>query len=122
MKKVQDRTSQEIETNWNRTWKEILELPDGSIDKEQLKKELMDFSDLIERMSSLTYTLTGGRLSYATYPQSTILFVKEEVDEENRRQQQKDDLEDGQCSLCGHEFDEDEITERSEPDNTGHQS
>lgn len=82
----------------------------------------MDFSDLIERMTSLTHQLTDGRLSYPTYPVSTIMFFKKEIDAGREHQQKQEDLEDGICSLCGHEFDEDEINERSEPDSTRNQS
>lgn len=121
-KRDKPRTDEEIEDNWNGTWKEILERPDGSIDVVQLKKELMDFSDMIGRMASLTCEITGNRLSYPTYPVSTILFVKEEVDAQNEHQQKLDDLEDGVCSRCGHEFTEDEIDERSQSDSSRNQS
>lgn len=67
------------EENWNIIWKEILENPDGSINKEQLKLELADYSDMIDRMTTLTYRLTNGILSYPTYPVETILAVHEEV-------------------------------------------
>lgn len=121
-KELQDRTQEEIEANWNRTWKEILQREDGSIDIEQLKKELMDFSDMIGRLTSLTSQLSGGRLSYPTYPVSTIMFVKKEVEQEEYLEQQQEDLKDGVCSMCGHEFDEDEIAERSESDSPRDQS
>jgi len=114
-KKIKERTQEEIEANWNGTWKEILQREDGSIDIEQLKKELMDFSDMINRMSSLTCQLTRSRLSYPTYPVSTIMAVHEEVQNEEREQQQEDDREDGACSLCGSELD----NEGSELDGAG---
>ena len=120
-KDLRDRTQEEIEANWNGTWREILQREDGSIDIEQLKKELMDFSDMIERLTSLTHQLTRGRLSYPTYPVSTIMFVKQEIEQEEYLEQQQEDLKDGVCSMCGHEFDEEEIAERSEPDNDGNQ-
>lgn len=122
MKKNKPRTKEEREANWKGTWKNILEKPDGSIDKEQLKKELMDFSDMIDRMTSLTYEISRGRLSYPTYPVSTIMFVAKEVEEERYQEQQKEDLQDGLCSMCHREFDDDEIIERSEPDSTRNQS
>ncbi len=114
---MMNRTKEEIEENWNGTWKEILQREDGSIDIEQLKLELMDYSDMIGRMASLTSQITGNKLSYPTYPVPTILSVVQELQEEERNQQKIDDLEDGVCSLCEHEFNEDEITERSESDN-----
>lgn len=103
-KKVRECTDAEIESNWNGIWKEILQREDGSINVEQLKKELMDFSGMIGRLTSLTCQLTRGRLSYPTYPTSTIMVIKEEVDQEEYEQQQKDDIEDGVCSMCGHEL------------------
>jgi hypothetical protein len=68
----------QAEENWQSVWREILELPDGSIDVEQLKLELLDYSEMIQRMTSLTCQLTGHVLSYPTYPVETILSVHEE--------------------------------------------
>lgn len=95
-------SKEDVEENWNSVWKKILENPDGSINKEQLKLELMDFANLIHRMTTLTCEITGHRLSYPTYPVKTILEVHEQVKEEAIEQQKKDDLEDGECSMCGH--------------------
>lgn len=90
--------------NWNETWNDILENPDGSINKEQLKLELADFSDLIHRMTTLTHEITGGRMSYATYPVKTILQVMEEVREEELEEEILEDRKCGECRFCGHEF------------------
>jgi hypothetical protein len=101
---VNESTNEEIEQNWLSVWKEILEKPDGSIDKEQLKKELMDFSDMINRMASLTSNVTDGRMSYSTYPVYAILEQMVEAQEEEREYQRNNDLEDGECSMCGSEI------------------
>lgn len=96
----------EVELNWEDNWKEILELPDGSINVEQLKLELMDFSDMIHRTTQLTAYITGERLSYPTYDVATIKSVHQECLEEEREDQMKDDLEDGVCSWCEQEFEQ----------------
>lgn len=76
--------------NWDRIWKRILQKPDGSIDIEQLKLELSDFSELMDRMITLTHPLSGGKLSYATYSVDTIMGAAYEV------------YEDGYgCPVCG---------------------
>lgn len=97
-------TPKEVEDNYNSTWKEILENPDGSINKEQLKLELMDFSEMISRMTSLTSYVTRGTLSYPTYPLETIIEVAEREREEELDDQKSDDREDGVCSLCDQEI------------------
>lgn len=99
-------TEKDIQANWEGTWKEILENPDGSINKEQLKLELMDFSDMIYRMSTLTCEITQNRMSYSTYAVSDIMGVVEEVREEELENQKEEDKENGVCSFCDQEIPE----------------
>jgi len=94
----------DIESNYNAVWKEILEKEDGSIDMEQLKKELFDFSNMIGRMSSLTSIVTGGILSYPTYPLAAIVKQMKIYEDDKEAQQKENDREDGVCSLCNREF------------------
>lgn len=70
------------EENWNRKWKDILQNSDGSINVEQLKLELSDFEELIDRMEELTCRLTGQKLSYCTYAVDTIMNVAYETYED----------------------------------------
>lgn len=89
---------------WNKKWKEIVTNLDGSVNIEQLKLELFDFEELIDRMISLTHAVTQGRLSYATYPVDTILEVMDQCQNENLDQSKIEDRVDGVCSLCEREF------------------
>lgn len=98
------KTDKEVEDNWQNNWKEILQLPDGSIDIAQLKLELMDYSDMIDRMTTLTHAVSKGRMSYPTYSVNKILEVAQEAEEDQRNYQKQDDKEDGICSLCDREF------------------
>ncbi len=104
--KPKKRTDQEVEDNWNSTWKDILLDKNGNVNVEQLKLELMDYSDLFHRMCNLTHELTDGMLSYATYPVKTILQVHEDCLERQSEYVVEEDKKIGLCSLCGRDFDE----------------
>lgn len=47
-------------------WLDIVQNPDGSLNREQVLKELSDFSMLIEHISKLYDLASGGRISYPT--------------------------------------------------------
>jgi hypothetical protein len=93
-------TQEQLDENWNRTWKDILVKEDGSIDVEQLKKELMDYSDMIDRMCHLTSEVSGNRLSYPTYTVPTILTAMKEAQEQEEKDRIEDDRMNGVCSYC----------------------
>lgn len=69
----------EIEENYQNFWKEIVENPDDSINKEQLKKELFDFSFLMENSSKIYYHITDGLLSKNNYTSKTVIDVADDV-------------------------------------------
>lgn len=77
---------QSIFDNYELTWKEILEKPDGSIDKEQLMKELYDFSKLISNLSKIYCYISGNRASYPTiHPETVLQLFEEELKEQYDR-------------------------------------
>lgn len=102
---MKPRSNKEVNDNYDYFWKEIVENPNGSINFAQLKKELMDYTDMIHRMSTLTCEVTRNRLSYPTYSVKTILGVMNEVKEDELAEQMQEDQIDGFCSLCAREFD-----------------
>ena len=52
--------------------------PDGSLNVEQVKKELTDFKSVMDNVSVVYMTLTGGRISkILTEPQVVIELAKE---------------------------------------------
>lgn len=65
----------EPQEGWDNFWKDILVLPDGSIDVEQLKKELADFSQLIRNVPEIYMTATGGMISNPLTTQDAVLSV-----------------------------------------------
>lgn len=64
--------------NYNKRWKKIIENKDGSINKDQVMKELADFSMLIENLTKLYSFATGNRVSYTTTLASEVYSLFEE--------------------------------------------
>ncbi len=69
----------EIEGNWDNLWADIV-YPDNKLDLEQLKKELFDYSNLMDRMSEITDYISNGQLSKPTYDVGVLKnFHDEEI-------------------------------------------
>ena len=58
-----DRDGIDSNEEYERFWKEIVENEDGSLNLEQIKKELADFSLLIGFVSKVYDTLSNGQVS-----------------------------------------------------------
>ncbi len=93
-------SKKQIEDDWNKTWKDILLKKDGSIDMEQLKIELFDFSQMIDRMIKVTCAMTNDKLSKPTYPAHVLISIMEECKENNIEDRMIDDKYNGVCSFC----------------------
>jgi hypothetical protein len=63
---------------WESFWKEHVCNPDGTINLEQLKKELYDFSFVMEQVPKVYCHITGGKLSKVMYPAKTVISVADE--------------------------------------------
>jgi hypothetical protein len=59
-------------------WKEIVENKDGSLNKEQIMKELSDYSMLQENMANLFCLATGNKVSYVTTLPGVVYSLFEE--------------------------------------------
>ena len=53
----------EVEEKWESFWKSIVCNKDGSLNMEQIKKELFDYSTVMDCASKAFDAVTGGRLS-----------------------------------------------------------
>ena len=77
---------QEVEKIYREDWKEIIE-PNGALDFEQVKKELYDFSMLIQRFQAVIniFGATKGisKLTYKpeVYVQALEEYVTSEIEE-----------------------------------------
>ena len=58
---------------WDKFWKRICQNDNGSIDLDQIKKELFDFYTMIDNVPKVYDHITGGRISKPlTDPQVVI--------------------------------------------------
>lgn len=65
----------DVEQVYQDFWKSIICKEDGSIDIEQLKKELYDCHVMLEQVPKVYCEVTGGVLSYPTYKAETVLNI-----------------------------------------------
>ncbi len=91
-----------VEENFEQNWKDILILPDGTLDVEQLKKELHDFSLMIHTIPLVYEHITGGKLSKHLYHAETVIASADEHYEQLYRLKPDPDLdfEDGDEVFC----------------------
>lgn len=73
---------EDIEAEWEKLWKDIVTNPDGSINIEQLKKELYDFSYVMEQVPKVYCHITGDSLSKIMYPAETVIRVADDYTSE----------------------------------------
>lgn len=58
---------------YNDFWKELVENPDGSLNKDQIMKELYDFYFIINNVPVVYDTVTGGACTKAMYEAQTVV-------------------------------------------------
>lgn len=85
---------QSIFENYEYFWKEVLENQDGSINKEQLMKELYDFSQLIRNLSKIYTYASGNKASHPAIKAEVIIQLFEEELKEQYDQGYADALKD----------------------------
>ncbi len=71
-------------------WKEIVENKDGTINKDQLARELFDYSFLLNNVPKVYGEVTGGNLSYLNYEANTVIEAYQH--HINRHYVEKEDL------------------------------
>jgi len=58
---------------YNDFWKEIVETTKGRLKRDQVKRELSDYAELIQRVCIIYDSITGGTLSKPSYDTSVVL-------------------------------------------------
>lgn len=92
---VEDNIEQckpEVEKIWNEFWKEIVCKPDGSIDISQLKKELADFSMVMNGASKVYCAITDDRISKLNTDPDVVIRVAEDLETERTQEAVKDEI------------------------------
>lgn len=62
-----------VEKTWNEFWKDIVCNEDGSINVEQVKKELSDYYFILEQVPKVYTHITNGLLSKPNYYAKTVI-------------------------------------------------
>jgi hypothetical protein len=70
---------QTIEDNYASFWKEIVENPDGSINIEQVKKELFDYSMMLDAVPKVYDYVTGGHCSKPHTKPEAVMSLHDEA-------------------------------------------
>lgn len=83
----------EVEKVWEEFWKDIVCNEDGSINIEQVKKELCDYNFILEQVPKVYCHITNGLLSKPTYAADTVINEFESCQSELiNKEMAKDDL------------------------------
>lgn len=87
------KEDKEYEKVWEDFWKDIVCNEDGSINIEQVKKELSDFHFILEQIPKVYCHITNGTLSKPNYKAETVIDVFESTQSELiNKEMAKDDL------------------------------
>jgi len=72
-------STKDYEQTYNDHWKELVENPDGTLNKDSVMRELHDFSFLQDQAARVYCHVTGDRLSKLSYFASSVIAVADEV-------------------------------------------
>lgn len=73
--------SNNYEEIYNSLFKDIVENPDGTLNKDQVMRELSDYSVFLEQVSKVYCEITEGRISKPNTLAEAVISVKDEIDE-----------------------------------------
>lgn len=68
----------DYETNWEDYWKNICTNEDGTLNLDQIKRELADYSFILEQVPTVYCRITNGLLSKPNYYASAVIGVYED--------------------------------------------
>ncbi|MDF7810718.1 hypothetical protein [Hymenobacter sp. YC55] len=83
-----------FERVWNDFWKDICTNPNGSINLEQVKRELADYHGILEEVSKVYDTLTRGNISKPNTLASAVIAEVERIHQEELDELEKELTED----------------------------
>lgn len=81
-----------VEEQWDSFWKPIVTNEDGTINIEQVKKELYDFSFVMEQVPKVYCHITGSRMSKVMYHADTVIAVADDYFQEQLEEAVKDEV------------------------------
>jgi len=72
-----EKEAQDYEIKYNDFWKDIVENKDGTLNKDQVARELFDYSSLLDNVPTVYSHVTGDTLSYPSYCASSVIEAYE---------------------------------------------
>jgi hypothetical protein len=72
------RLMSDYQKTWIEFWRPICTCKDGSLNLDQIQRELHDFKTTMDNVSKVYCHITGGKLSTPNYPAATVINVYEE--------------------------------------------
>lgn len=83
----------DVERVWRTFWADIV-APGGALDVEAVKRELHDYSTILDEVPKVYMHVTDGRISKPNTHASAVIDVAEEREEERWKEYEKEVLED----------------------------
>jgi len=83
-------SEKDVIDNYDDYWKELVENKDGTLNKEEIKKYLSDYSWIMENTTRVFMEVSGGMISYPNTLASEVIGVYEERQESLFEQWAKD--------------------------------
>jgi hypothetical protein len=90
---IHEHSDMPVEETWESFWKPIVTNKDGTINLEQLKKELADFSFIMEQVPKVYCHITGDKMSYVTYRAEDVIRVADDHFNEQLKEAIKEEKE-----------------------------
>jgi len=87
-----DRDYRDYEEDWEETWKEIVTNPDGALNLDQVKRELSDYSMVMDIASEVYDDITHGQISKVNTTAETIINVANERQDDFYLELYSDDI------------------------------
>ncbi len=80
-----------VEQKYQEFWKDIVENPDGTLNIEQVKKELSDYSMVMDIASKVYCSITRGRISKPNTNADCIIQVVEDLQQDDTQKAIKEE-------------------------------
>jgi len=94
------KEGRDYEKDWQEFWKPIVSKENGDLDLEQVKKELSDYSMILEEVPKVYCALTNDTLSKPHYLAETVISVAQDVQQKEYEEQFKEDVEEAVINIA----------------------
>lgn len=88
-----EKCDPEVEKNWQDFWKELVTNSDGTINVDQVKKELYDFHFVMHGAGKVYDALSWGRVSKPNTDPDVVIRVVQDLEQQNINEAVKEERE-----------------------------